>query len=118
MSKGIAAALATMIILATALAFTEAAQVPGGAVPQDRDTIEIAGEGVGLYAIDAPEVAQAQAQAQDCSIKGNISKSGERIYHVPGGQFYDRTKINEGAGERWFCSEEEAVTAGWRRSKR
>ena len=113
MSKGIAAALATMI-LAIALAFTGAAQVPGGAVPQDRDAIEIAGEGVRLYAVDAPEV----AQAQDCSIKGNISKSGERTYHVPGGQFYDRTKIDEGAGERWFCTEEEAVTAGWRRSKR
>jgi Staphylococcal nuclease homologue len=58
------------------------------------------------------------AQAQDCSIKGNISRSGERIYHVPGGTFYDRTKIDEGAGERWFCSEEEAVAAGWRRSMR
>jgi hypothetical protein len=38
------------------------------------------------------------AQAQDCSIKGNIAKSGERIYHVPGGEFYNRTKIDQGAG--------------------
>ena len=54
-----------------------------------------------------------------CLIKGNISTStGERIYHVPGGQYYDRTKIDEGKGERWFCSEEEAVAAGWRKSKR
>jgi endonuclease YncB( thermonuclease family) len=59
----------------------------------------------------------AVAQAQDCSIKGNISKSGERIYHVPGGTFYARTKIDEGAGERWFCTEQEAESAGWRRSK-
>jgi hypothetical protein len=58
------------------------------------------------------------SQAQDCSIKGNISRSGERVYHVPDGQFYDRTKIDPGAGERWFCSEEEAVAAGWRRSMR
>jgi hypothetical protein len=36
---------------------------------------------------------------------------------VPGGRFYDRTKINEGAGERWFCSEEDALAAGWRRAK-
>lgn len=49
----------------------------------------------------------AVAQAHDCSIKGNISKAGERIYHVPGGSFYDRTKIDEGAGERWFCTEQE-----------
>jgi hypothetical protein len=60
----------------------------------------------------------AVAQAQDCSIKGNISKGGERICHVPGGTFYGRTKIDEGAGERWFCTEQEAESAGWRRSER
>jgi micrococcal nuclease len=52
-------------------------------------------------------------------IKGNISQStGEKIYHVPGGEFYDKTVIDEAAGERWFCTEQEAVAAGWRRSKR
>jgi len=52
-------------------------------------------------------------------IKGNISQStGEKIYHVPGGEFYDKTAIDEAAGERWFCTEQEAVAAGWRRSKR
>jgi micrococcal nuclease len=52
-------------------------------------------------------------------IKGNISQStGEKIYHVPGGDFYDETVIDEGAGERWFCTEQEAVAAGWRKSKR
>ena len=53
-----------------------------------------------------------------CRIKGNISRSGERIYHVPGGQYYDRTKINPSKGEQWFCSEAEAIAAGWRRLKR
>ena len=52
-------------------------------------------------------------------IKGNISQStGEKIYHVPGGEFYDKTVIDEAAGERWLCTEQEAVAAGWRRSKR
>jgi micrococcal nuclease len=51
-------------------------------------------------------------------IKGNISQStGEKIYHVPGGDFYDKTVVDEAAGERWFCTEQEAVAAGWRRSK-
>ncbi len=51
-------------------------------------------------------------------IKGNISQStGEKIYHVPGGDFYDKTVIDEAAGERWFCTEQEAIEAGWRRSK-
>jgi hypothetical protein len=58
------------------------------------------------------------AAAETCQIKGNIARSGEHIYHVPGGHFYSRTKIDESAGERWFCSEQEAEAAGWRRSMR
>jgi len=49
-----------------------------------------------------------------CLIKGNINNRGERIYHVPGGKWYDRTQINERNGERWFCSVAEAENAGWR----
>ncbi len=53
-----------------------------------------------------------------CSIKGNIShNTGERIYHVPGQQYYDETRISLWKGERWFCSEQEARKAGWRKSK-
>ncbi|RWM00828.1 MAG: thermonuclease family protein [Mesorhizobium sp.] len=52
-----------------------------------------------------------------CNIKGNISAEGVRIYHVPGQRYYSVTIINEAKGERWFCSEAEAVAAGWRRSK-
>ena len=53
-----------------------------------------------------------------CSIKGNISRSGERIYHLPFHFHYEKTRIDEGAGERWFCSETEAQGAGWRRALR
>ena len=50
-----------------------------------------------------------------CAIKGNISRKGERIYHTPwGDRFYERTRIDEGRGERWFCSEKEAADAGFR----
>ena len=52
-----------------------------------------------------------------CTIKRNIGKSGTRIYHVPGGRFYDRTRTNALKGERWFCTEAEARAAGWRRSR-
>ena len=54
----------------------------------------------------------------DYRIKGNISRNGERIFHVPGGAFYTRSKINEAKGERWFRTEVEAWSAGWRASKR
>ena len=54
----------------------------------------------------------------DCNIKGNISIStGEKIYHVPGQEYYEDTVISPEYGERWFCSEEEAMAAGWRKSK-
>lgn len=52
-----------------------------------------------------------------CNIKGNISRKGERIYHLPGQKDYDKTRIAETKGERWFCSEAEARQAGWRRSR-
>ncbi len=56
--------------------------------------------------------------SQGCDIKGNISiDTGEAIYHVPGQEYYDATVIDEAFGERWFCTEEEAVAAGWRRSE-
>ncbi len=58
------------------------------------------------------------AAKNDCKIKGNISSSGEKIYHLPSGQYYERTKINSSKGELWFCSEDEARASGWRKSKR
>ena len=57
-----------------------------------------------------------QTTTDACQIKGNISRSGERIYHVPGARDYGPTRIDENKGERWFCSEDEALKAGWRRS--
>ena len=50
-----------------------------------------------------------------CAIKGNISRKGERIDHTPwSDRFYDRTRIDETKGERWFGSEKEAAVAGFR----
>lgn len=50
----------------------------------------------------------------DCQIKGNINRSGDRIYHVPGSPSWDQTVITESRAERFFCTEEEAQEAGWR----
>ena len=54
-----------------------------------------------------------QRNTNKCLIKGNIGNNG-KIYHTPASQWYSRTKINEAKGERWFCTEEEALSAGWR----
>lgn len=53
----------------------------------------------------------------ECQIKGNISSNGRRIFHIPGQQHYDRTRIDKSKGERWFCSAAEAEAAGWRAAK-
>lgn len=60
-----------------------------------------------------------QSGAPDgCAIKGNINRNGEKIYHVPGWRYYGATKINESKGERWFCTEGQALSAGWRAPRR
>ena len=51
--------------------------------------------------LDAPVA----SVAPKCPIKGNIGKTGTRIYHVPGGAYYARTRIDTANGERWFCTE-------------
>lgn len=52
-----------------------------------------------------------------CDIKGNVSfDTGEKIYHLPGDEFYNQTVINTDYGERWFCTPEEAEANGWRRT--
>jgi endonuclease YncB( thermonuclease family) len=53
-----------------------------------------------------------------CIIKGNINGKGERIYHMPFQRYYSRTHVDIRRGERWFCTEDEALSAGWRRSLR
>jgi hypothetical protein len=51
-------------------------------------------------------------------IKGNISQSsGEKIYHVPGGGSYEASVISPAYGERWFCTEQEAVANSWRKAR-
>lgn len=55
---------------------------------------------------------RAEGETQ-CLIKGNITRNGN-IYHLPWQRWYDKTRIETGKGERWFCTEAEAIAAGWR----
>jgi len=65
-----------------------------------------------------PTATQTSSSASDpsCTIKGNISSSGEKIYHMQGCGSYSKTIIDESRGEKWFCAEAEAQTAGWRKA--
>ena len=57
-----------------------------------------------------------------CTIKGNVTWKGERIYHLPWSPWYASVRMESGTahlkGKRWFCNEAEAVAAGWRPSMR
>ncbi len=56
----------------------------------------------------------AETAAPDgCAIKGNITGNGQ-IYHMPWSPWYGKVKVDAARGERWFCSESDAQTAGWR----
>lgn len=72
-------------------------------------------ESAGVATVPSPTVHASQSDAS-CTIKGNISASGEKIFHVLGCQFYQKTIITEEVGERWFCTEQEAISAGWRKA--
>lgn len=46
-----------------------------------------------------------------CLIKGNHSRRGDWIYHLPGMPYYDATRA-----EAYFCTEAEAQAAGYRQA--
>ena len=48
-----------------------------------------------------------------CNIKGIISTQGKKSYLKPDNPLYSRNEIDLAKGEQWFCSEQEARTAGW-----
>ncbi|MEB3280282.1 MAG: cold shock domain-containing protein [Lyngbya sp.] len=66
----------------------------------------------------SPSVIQSVTKPE-CTIKGNIShNTGNKLYHLPGMEDYESTVIDPTRGERWFCTESEAIEAGWRKAPR
>ena len=64
---------------------------------------------------ERPVVSSVRAKPQPsggCRIKGNRSRRGDWIYHLPGMPYYQQT-----VAEEVFCSEAEARAAGYRRSR-
>jgi endonuclease YncB( thermonuclease family) len=58
------------------------------------------------------------APSPDCTIKGNVNRSGECIFHQPTSRWYAKIEMKISKGTRWFCSVEEAEAAGCRETKR
>jgi endonuclease YncB( thermonuclease family) len=58
------------------------------------------------------------APSPTCTIKGNVNRAGECIYHTPSSRWYARINMRISKGTRWFCSVEEAEAAGCRETRR
>ena len=72
------------------------------------------GESMPAWEFRAKRWAAAEQQTPEgCAIKGNVTKHG-RIYHMPWSPWYAQIKIEPDKGKRWFCTEAEAIAAGWR----
>ena len=57
------------------------------------------------------------ASPDGCPIKGVVGTSG-KTYVLPGAKDYAKATIRTAKGERWFCSESEAVAAGFKPAER
>ena len=51
--------------------------------------------------------------ADGCPVKGIVVK-GERVYVLPWWTRYERVRVEPKRGARWFCTEQEAIDAGWK----
>ena len=80
-----------------------------------------------LGAVKPPENAKAillasasgpVAPSPDCTIKGNVNRAGECIFHQPTSRWYAKIEMKISKGTRWFCSVEEAEAAGCRETRR
>ncbi len=80
-------------------------------------------DGVGIWSLENyvqedgyvpsdPAASNGEEGNDGCKIKGNINSSGDKIYHVESGRYYKITKP-----EKWFCTEKEAIEAGFRKSQ-
>jgi endonuclease YncB( thermonuclease family) len=54
---------------------------------------------------------------EGCPIKGQVS-GASRVYVLPWSPEYERVRVQKTRGERWFCSEQEAVAAGFKAAQR
>jgi hypothetical protein len=68
--------------------------------------------------IFGPNCFQQDPPDPKCPIKGNFDdNSDKKVYFLPSCSYYKPTVIMRFLGEQWFCSEAEAIKAGFEKSK-
>lgn len=66
----------------------------------------------GIYS----QLCRSSNPANDCIIKGNVNSAGKKFYHLPHCLHYNEVIIDTASEDQWFCSEEEAIKAGFRKA--
>jgi hypothetical protein len=61
-----------------------------------------------------PELPTITPQVAPCLyVKANIGRDGRKLYHTPDSPNYDQVVIDEARGEKIYCTEQDAIDAGW-----
>jgi micrococcal nuclease len=61
----------------------------------------------GLWSVCAPD------PEKGCLVKGNVDKRGKRRYILPESRYYKNSIIRFDKEDRWFCTEDKAIKAGF-----
>ena len=66
----------------------------------------------------SPACTQTEPENPKCKIKGNLDEknSDRKFYLKPSCAYYDSVVVEKYLGEQWFCSEQEAIQAGFTKS--
>ncbi len=72
-----------------------------------------------LSAEELSRIGQLTYQTFGCTIKGNITLDDPPLYryHIRSQNYYSTVVIEPERGERWFCTEADAVKNGWSKSR-
>ena len=53
-----------------------------------------------------------------CVVKGTVTEEDQKLFLIPSDDDYHSREIDPARGERMFCSDDEAILAGWTRFPR
>lgn len=72
-------------------------------------------KGIGLYGL--PCTQETNLEKPGCTIKGNIKQGTvDKFYHRPDCRNYKLTQVQLYLGDLWFCTEEEAIKAEFKKA--
>jgi hypothetical protein len=120
-SSSMGAAAPALQAPAPAAPSTSSVGAGAGGKPSYAAAVAAGGTAAGQQQQQQRQQQQVSLSVGNCNgplIKGNINSKGQKLYHTASSGQYTRVEIDENRGERYFCTEEEAVAAGWQPSKK